>query len=495
MKPQYLYRGIKLKYDDLKKFSFTADLKVPYEPIIDSHGRKTVIDGNEYGIYMSDNLRMIESCYGFVDSNDGQDINPGLRLNVDGRPNNLRIPAVSIIYEINTNNLDVKIPWISSSLRGVYNNGFEGDEWISDFIPKENYEIIKIVIGPDWLHDKEEINVKSNELAGEIVKEIVEKRKKRLEDLASELEKLTVIERLRLSKEDMALYRDIYGENGVRYLKSEDIDLNNALDYIKYLLAIYYKCENPNLKVLHYIENLKTKLNETNDVKTLIKLLEDDIALNEIRRQKYIEHQKDDKVPASNNFANLDNMYKEILSKVKDKVASLINAEWIEIHYYQACLNKTLYDIALKEIIDKKTNYPVVEHNDKLVKILLGRRKSQETMDKCLRYLNPAPNPIINDNNIHFDLSNLDEIEVLDEKFKTGMIDLLELTRQKYGYYNCTPDEQLDIDHEISYMVCKTQRNKNNIDDVLKQQDGYNKEQDIQEYLENVDLERRVQKK
>ena len=32
--------------------------------------------------------------------------------------------------------------------------------------------------------------------------------------------------------------------------------------------------------------------------------------------------------------------------EIKDKVASLNNAEWIEIHYYQACLNKTLYDIA-----------------------------------------------------------------------------------------------------------------------------------------------------
>ena len=64
-KPSVLYRGIKVNYNNLQNFEFSGvDLKVNYKPIIDQYGRKIVTDGNEYGVYMSDNLSMVTSAYG-----------------------------------------------------------------------------------------------------------------------------------------------------------------------------------------------------------------------------------------------------------------------------------------------------------------------------------------------------------------------------------------------------------------------------------------------
>ena len=64
-KPSVLYRGIKVDYNSLQNFKFFGvDLKVNYAPIINQYGRKTVTDGNEYGVYMSDNLNKVTSAYG-----------------------------------------------------------------------------------------------------------------------------------------------------------------------------------------------------------------------------------------------------------------------------------------------------------------------------------------------------------------------------------------------------------------------------------------------
>ena len=64
-KPSVLYRGLKVDYNSLQNFEFSGvDLKVNYAPIIDQYGRKTVTDGNEYGVYMSDHLSIVTSPYG-----------------------------------------------------------------------------------------------------------------------------------------------------------------------------------------------------------------------------------------------------------------------------------------------------------------------------------------------------------------------------------------------------------------------------------------------
>ena len=52
-RPEYLYRGMCIRYDELKDFVFSGiDMELPYDPYIDSQGKETVHDGNEYGIFI-----------------------------------------------------------------------------------------------------------------------------------------------------------------------------------------------------------------------------------------------------------------------------------------------------------------------------------------------------------------------------------------------------------------------------------------------------------
>ena len=238
-KPKVLYRGVTISYDLLKDFHFDGyPLVPPNEPKIDAQGRKTVGDGNEYGVYMTDNFTMADYAYG-KPTTGGK---PLLRR-FDER-DDISMPEVGIIYEINTDGLDIREPWISSQLRGHYNNGFEGKEWIADEIPEANYSIKKVSIGRDLLHDEEVIPLFGNASVEEYTKERVEGRYKRLEAFAKDMEKVPYSKRMRWSMTHQNFLRDVYGENGAKYQKPESMKVVTAEDAVRYLVARSYR-ENP----------------------------------------------------------------------------------------------------------------------------------------------------------------------------------------------------------------------------------------------------------
>ena len=155
MRPKDLYRGIVLSYNDLQNIEwYNSDIKVHYEPEIDKYGRQIVSDGNEYGVYMTDNLDMVLSAYGNPRSN-GTTLENSPQLNISGARSTVNVPSVGVIYHINTEGLDIREPFICDELQGHYNNGFQGTEWIADSIPKENVEVVGIKIARDLLHSEQ----------------------------------------------------------------------------------------------------------------------------------------------------------------------------------------------------------------------------------------------------------------------------------------------------------------------------------------------------
>lgn len=278
-KPKKLYRGISLAYDEFQSFDLNADLIVPYEPIIDEEGRKCVIDGNEYGVYMSDNIGMVNEVYGNV-HNIGKDLYPGFRF---GMTNYIGLANIGIIYEIDTENIDVRRPFISSQLVGHYNNDYVGDEWIADYIPASSCKIIRIRIGSDTLHESEDIELTGNlEQYKNKVLHILETRRVHLEAFAQELMKLDSKRLHAINKIDMEIYRNIFGTKGYRYIKEEDIDKTN-FDGILTCLGYYVYHNNPtniNFRALNYLHDIKVKLmkiSEHDKIEALVQLL-----LNEI---------------------------------------------------------------------------------------------------------------------------------------------------------------------------------------------------------------------
>lgn len=314
--PNFLYRGVIIKYDKLNEFRFFDDLKPYGEPIIDSQGRKLIGDGNEYGIYMTDNKEMALNAYGNVHSG-GVPINQNIKVS----SKLITIPDVGIVYKINTKNLSVKEPFITKQMKGHYNNGYEGKEYITDLIPKENYEVIRVRIGEDYLHDIEDITLDNLDSQ---IKNKLEIRKYRLELLANTLLNIPEFKRSQFGKKEQELFRDIFGENGIRYVQPNNIDTSNCLGVLKYLLYTYYNKSpyNIDFKSLLYIESLKDKINNLENIDGLINHVKKDLTDNLEEKNEFIR-KKGNLSPSS--FDNKNKMLESVLEQILKLKESQVN--------------------------------------------------------------------------------------------------------------------------------------------------------------------------
>jgi len=160
--PLHLYRGVKLPADALTEDIFNADLTPGSGPIIDEHGRATVADGNEYGVYMTDNPNMVDSVYANPRHGDALPGSPSFNWRHSSQ-SRVEIPRVGVTHQIDTNGLAVRKPFITGGLQGVYNNGFEGDEWIADRVPAGNHRVTKLRVGQDMLHPAQDFDIRDQQ--------------------------------------------------------------------------------------------------------------------------------------------------------------------------------------------------------------------------------------------------------------------------------------------------------------------------------------------
>lgn len=286
-KPSILYRGLKVDYRNLQNFEFSGvDLKVNYAPIIDQYGRKTVIDGNEYGVYMSDNLNMVTSAYGNL-HHDGIPIHNNLLIFNE----RIMIPSVAVIYQINTVGLNVRKPFISDQLKGHYNNGFSGNEWIADVVPADNYQLYRVRIGADILHDEEDIDLLNGEDISGQVKLKLEMRKYRLETFANAMEKMPPMKRNAIGRDELNILKSIYGEIGLKYTDEDKLLTNNADGMLTYLVARIFKQNELDIdfQTIKYINSLKE---QATSVDSIIEILKSDRVKNMQDKVAFVERKK-----------------------------------------------------------------------------------------------------------------------------------------------------------------------------------------------------------
>lgn len=176
------------------------------DTIIDKYGRKTVIDGNEYGVYMSDNLSMVEAAYGNL-HRDGIPVSNS-SINYES----IMIPSIGVIYQINISGIDVREPFISDQLKGHYNNCYQGKEWIADVVPSSNYSLYRVRIGSDILHEQQDIDLSKTDNISEYLKQELEMRKYRLQIFTSDLEQMPTNKRSMIGPEQLRFLKFIYGK-------------------------------------------------------------------------------------------------------------------------------------------------------------------------------------------------------------------------------------------------------------------------------------------
>lgn len=291
-KPSVLYRGLKVDYNSLQNFEFSGvDLKVNYAPIIDQYGRKTVTDGNEYGVYMSDNLSMVTSAYGDL-HHDGIPIHNNLSIYNE----RIMIPSIAVIYQINTDGLDVRKPFISDQLKGHYNNGFQGDEWIADIIPANNYALYRVRIGADILHDAEDIDLLRIKNISEQVKQKLEMRKYRLETFANAMERMSPMKRNVLGRDELSILKSIYGKNGLKYINEDSLLTSDVDGMLRYLVAKTFKQNESDIdfQTIRYINGLK---GQTINIDSIIEILKNDKIKNMQDKVAFEKRKKQEGVP------------------------------------------------------------------------------------------------------------------------------------------------------------------------------------------------------
>ena len=256
-KPNFLYRGISVSAETFKELEIHGDIEPAAPPMKNEEGKDIVLDGNEYGIYMTTNHSMAADVYGNTHLM-GTTYTPE-RLFVDryNNPQYLRYPKVGIVYEIDTQNLAIKKPWISKQLEGHYNNGYGGEEWITTtsetvkkhIIPKESYRITDIVVGNDFLNNRVKLDISnlSDEKIKEKVLETIERRKVGYDLFLDQVHTYPPEQRRKIESK-MPIYKKLFNANdGVALYDYSECDISNVSDVISFLMQQVYQKDKTNL--------------------------------------------------------------------------------------------------------------------------------------------------------------------------------------------------------------------------------------------------------
>ncbi|MGI0134263.1 MAG: hypothetical protein ACREBW_04820 [Candidatus Micrarchaeaceae archaeon] len=190
--PDTLYRGIIMPAHEVDEKLYTADL-VPGTKKIAPNGEAVVADGNEYGVYMTDNVDAAAGVHGAPKHGDKLPGSPAFSYHGDRRAH-LDVPRVGVVYEISTKGLNVRPPKLQPQWSGgQYNSGWSGKEWlVEDKVPVSHHTMRQLTVGSDLLHPVKHFVVESDpEKAIEAVQDEVRRRVGRLALLSIDIGQLT----------------------------------------------------------------------------------------------------------------------------------------------------------------------------------------------------------------------------------------------------------------------------------------------------------------
>lgn len=312
--PRYLYRGIIVSYDKFDDIAFgDTDMFPPKDEILEENGRKFIKDDNEYGIYLSDNPYLVRTYSKPLKS--GKALSKDVDFDYGNGREFVTFPLIGISYDVDTKDLNVRVPWITDEIKEIYDKGFEGSEWIVDMVPKDKYSITRVIVGSDLLHDMEIVELGSIEDIKRNIKRIFDVRERHLKDLVNELNKLTPKKRMALSPLEMHMFKTLLGNNGSKYsnVNVENKTIETLDDAIHYLMSLYYfnNTQRLDFNNLCYIESLRSRLNGNNEVEDLLNLLYVDM-------NEFMDKEEDISV-ARNKFMML-----KILNNQLEKIESMI---------------------------------------------------------------------------------------------------------------------------------------------------------------------------
>ncbi len=267
--PRFLYRGMKFFTNQNMDYAFDQDIPMPTVLTTDENGMKCVMDGNEYGIYMSSNPE-VGTFYATPNFHDASTIGKPIQLGMDRKT--IGLPAVGILMRVNTQNVSIKEPKMGI-MKSLYNNNMPGKEWIAtQNIPIANVMYQKIIIGPDLLHDAKVYDEVSPSLAKQMIDKELKIRESRLTKLHDFLKDEPSKKLLRINFMSMReSFKKLFVED---VLTKKEFTLDSKSDLHDIMLCGVYQ-QNGNITLSDIIKiNFKLNMIKDEDVKNRTQTVE-----------------------------------------------------------------------------------------------------------------------------------------------------------------------------------------------------------------------------
>jgi hypothetical protein len=292
-RPDNLYRGVVMPLAGIDTINDVDSIKPYHPPKYDENGMPVVGDGNEYGVYMSDNERMVDDVYSNPGQGDGDTIE-GVKP-FGYVKTNLRSPALGVKYEISPDGLDIREPHITPVLKGHYNNGFGGREWIADEIPAGKYRVASIKVGPDAIHGKTEFKPgDSIETTVELAKKEIEIRMGRLAILGAIINSRTGSDAIQPDINYIKMHNNVAKNGSDILLNLHDYEFGRqkeTIRFVNHVLIERIRLEKDRLSVVGEVES--GELSNIKNARSILRLIGESVKFEGLKPdqacEQYIE--------------------------------------------------------------------------------------------------------------------------------------------------------------------------------------------------------------
>lgn len=250
--PSTLYRGMKFDDKTFLHYSLNNGLTMPPQHKNDK-GEIVISDGQEYGLYLSDTKDLVDIYAGKKD----QSTMGGRQISdiILGQNHRLCMPQIGVIYEVDTEGLNIRKPHLT--IFAGHQNGI-GSEYISDTdIPCSNTKIESLYVSADFLHDEQHIEPSVD--AKSEIRKLLEKREEHLEKADYDLSQIQNKASLRMMSfskfsPEYAVMRKLYGDSELVFKSPDELPKETDSEIEDYLLCQAYNEHGLDFKKLNGLQ-------------------------------------------------------------------------------------------------------------------------------------------------------------------------------------------------------------------------------------------------
>ena len=299
-----LYYSEIMNYNDIKQ----SDLGIG--PLVSKNYKEDVLD-NVKDLVFTDNLLVARNKENNINVNS---ISLSKPIIMGSKKEIIYLPNILVIYRVSTSKGN-----FSKLKSNRYLDDYDDNKYVTDIIYRNSYKIKEIIIGEDYLHPKQIIEIQEVSNLKKEILDILEERKYALEVFLNAIKDISLDKRKKLKKNDIKLLKIFYRSNGLKYMIPSRIEINYVEDMIDYLLCLNWKKDEKKIDfdLLNYI----VSLSKVGSINMLVDFIKEDIESNNLKKKKYLDKKiKKDIFLTKTFFDDREVMLKSVLRQINTKL-------------------------------------------------------------------------------------------------------------------------------------------------------------------------------